>query len=183
MSMFELARSDIARMRELSGDARPVSGLNVAAALCNPRLCPTMLIRLAYWLAHNRLGPLARIVAAVNLALFGIEASVRIEIGAGLFLPHTSGTVIGAACIGRNVTIFQGVTLGAKELDMHFSVASRPIIEDGVVIGAGAKVLGGIRIGAGARIGANAVVLCDVPPGATATGVPAQIVARAVSPR
>lgn len=183
MSMFELARSDIARMRELNGDARPVSGFNVATAMCNPRLCPTMLIRLAYWLAHRRLGPFARIVSAVNLALFGIEASARIEIGAGLFLPHTSGTVIGAARIGRNVTIFQGVTLGAKELDMHFSAASRPIIDDGVVIGAGAKVLGGIRIGAGARIGANAVVLRDVPPGATATGVPAQIVARAESPR
>lgn len=181
MTMFDLARSDIARMRALSNDPRRVSALNVVAALCNPRLCPAVLIRLAYWLAHHRLGVFARIVAAVNLMLFGIEASPRIAIGEGLFLPHTSGTVIGAARIGCNVTIFQGVTLGAKELDMNFSVASRPIIEDGVVIGAGAKVLGGIRVGAGAKIGANAVVLRDVPPGATAVGVPAQITAGAES--
>jgi len=113
--------------------------------------------------------------------LFSIEVSARIPIGAGLFLPHTSDTVIGAASIGRNVTIFQGVTLGAKELDMNFIPASRPVIEDDVIIGAGAKVLGGVRIGRGARIGANAVVLIDVPPGAVAVGVPAQIVNSSVA--
>ena len=181
MTMFNLPRSDIARMRALSKDVRRAGVLSVAAAFCNPRLCPAMLIRLAYWFAHHRLGVFARVVAALNLALFGIEVSPRIEIGEGLFLPHTSGTVIGAARIGRNVTIFQGVTLGAKELDMHFAAELRPTIEDDVVIGAGAKVLGGVRVGVGARIGANAVVLHDVPAGATAVGVPAQITPRAES--
>jgi serine O-acetyltransferase len=181
MTMFETTRSDIARMYELSGSPRSVSVLGVFKALCNPRLCPAILIRVAYCLAQNRLGFLARFVSVINLVLFGIEVSVRIPIGNGLFLPHTSGTVIGAASIGRNVTIFQGVTLGAKELDMNFSPASRPVIEDDVIIGAGAKVLGGIRIGRGARVGANAVVLTDVPSGAVAVGVPAQIVNSSVA--
>jgi serine O-acetyltransferase len=174
--MFRLVRSDIARMRELSGMASAASALAVPMALLNPRLCPAVLIRLAGWLARCHLGALAKLVALVNLVLFGIEASPRVEIGPGLFLPHTSGTVIGAACIGRNVTIFQGVTLGAKELDMSFVREARPRIEDDVVIGAGAKILGGVRIGAGARIGANAVVIADVPDGALAVGIPAKIV-------
>lgn len=174
--MFRLVRSDIERMRALSGTPGPASVLAVPLALLNPRLCPAVLIRLAAWLARCRLGVLAKLVALVNLVLFGIEASPRIEIGAGLFLPHTSGTVIGAARIGRNVTIFQGVTLGAKELDMSFVPESRPRVEDDVVIGAGAKILGGVRIGTGARIGANAVVISDVPDGALAIGIPAKIV-------
>jgi len=181
MTMFETTRADIARMYELSGSPRAVSILGVLKGLCNPRLCPAILIRAGYWLAQHRLGVLARFVSVINLVLFSIEVSARIPIGAGLFLPHTSGTVIGAASIGRNVTIFQGVTLGAKELDMNFIPASRPVIEDDVIIGAGAKVLGGVRIGRGARIGANAVVLIDVPPGAVAVGVPAQIVNSSVA--
>lgn len=176
MTMFRLVRSDIARMRALSGAASPASILAVPIALVNPRLCPAVLIRLAGWLLRCRLGVFAKLVAFINLVLFGIEVSPRIEIGAGLFLPHTSGTVIGAARIGRNVTIFQGVTLGAKELDMSFVPESRPLIEDDVIIGAGAKILGGVRIGTGARVGANAVVVTDVPDGALAVGVPAKIV-------
>lgn len=176
MTMFPLVRSDIERLRSLSGVVGSVSALAVLFALFNPRLCPTVLIRAAAWLARHRLGVVGKLVTFVNLVLFGIEVSPRIEIGPGLFLPHTSGTVIGAARIGRNVTIFQGVTLGAKELDMSFVPESRPVIEDGAIIGAGAKVLGGVRIGVGARVGANAVVVVDVPDGALAVGVPAKIV-------
>lgn len=177
MTMFRLVRSDIDRMRALSGMSSNASILAVPMALLNPRLCPAVLIRLAGWLVRCRLSVLAKLVALANLVLFGIEASPRIEIGPGLFLPHTSGTVIGAARIGRNVTIFQGVTLGAKELDMSFVPESRPRIEDDVIIGAGAKVLGGVRIGTGARIGANAVVITDIPDGALAVGIPAKVVA------
>lgn len=164
-------------MRQLSGnDGAEVSALHVLFGMLNPRLCPVILIRLAAWLATHRLGPLGKIVTILNLVLFGIEVSPRIPIGPGLFLPHTSGTVIGAAGVGANVTIFQGVTLGAKELDLAFDLSSRPIIEDNVIIGAGAKVLGAVRIGAGARIGANAVVVTDIPPGAVAIGIPAKVV-------
>lgn len=175
--MFALVRSDIARMRELCGmPSAPVSGLSVLLGVFSPRLCPVILVRVAAWLAAHRLGPLGKLITIANLVIFGIEVSPRIPIGPGLFLPHTSGTVIGAARVGANVTIFQGVTLGAKELDMTFDASSRPVIEDGVVIGAGAKILGGVRIGAGARIGANAVVVTNVPAGAVAVGIPARIV-------
>jgi serine O-acetyltransferase len=90
-------------------------------------------------------------------------------------LPHTSGTVIGAASIGTNATIFQGVTLGAKFADMSYTQTTRPVLENDVVIGAGAKVLGGVNIGDGARVAANSLVLVSVPAGATAMGVPAII--------
>jgi len=177
MHMFELVRSDIARMRELCGvPTARVSGLSVLLGVFSPRLCPVILIRLAAWLTARRLGPLGKLVTITNLVIFGLEVSARIPIGPGLFLPHTSGTVIGAASVGANVTIFQGVTLGAKELDMSFDTRSRPVIEDNVIVGAGAKILGGVRICADARIGANAVVVTNVPSGAVAVGIPARIV-------
>jgi len=102
-------------------------------------------------------------------------------IGPGLVLMHTHGTVLGAASIGSNVTIYQQVTLGAREMDFVYTLSQRPIIEDGVVIGAGAKVLGGLKLGTECKIGANAVVLKDVPARHLAVGVPARIIA--VSPK
>jgi serine O-acetyltransferase len=117
-------------------------------------------------------------ISVLNFFLFGIEIAVRCPIGRGLFLPHTQGTVIGAWSIGENVTIFQGVTLGAKELDFSYLESSRPIVEDGVTIGSGAKVLGGLTLGSSSRIGANAVVLNDIAPGVLAVGIPAKVVER-----
>lgn len=93
-------------------------------------------------------------------------------------MPHTVGTVIGAERIGEQVTIMQGVTLGAKEPDMQFSLSTRPIIGNHVLIGAGAKIIGRVTVGDYAKIGANAVVLHDIPPYAVAVGVPARIVMR-----
>jgi serine O-acetyltransferase len=110
----------------------------------------------------------------LNFFLFGIEIAVRCPIGPGLFLPHTQGTVIGAWRVGSDAIIFQGVTLGARELDFSYSEQSRPVIGDGVTIGAGAKVLGGIHVGEGARIGANSVVLHAIPAHALAVGAPAR---------
>ncbi|HEY8509889.1 MAG TPA: hypothetical protein VIL32_16110, partial [Steroidobacteraceae bacterium] len=83
---------------------------------------------------------------------------------------------IGAGYIGRNVTIYQQVTLGAKLADFEYDVGQRPHVCDGVVITAGAKVLGGVRLGERAIIGANAVVLSDVPADCVAVGVPARII-------
>lgn len=100
---------------------------------------------------------------------------MRCPIGPGLFLPHTHGTVIGAERIGRNVTIYQGVTLGAREVDFAYGRGTRPVVEDGVIIGSGAKVIGGITLGSGSRIGANSVVLASVPVGALAIGIPAKV--------
>lgn len=97
--------------------------------------------------------------------LFGVEVTAECDIGPGLFLPHTQGTVIGAARIGQNCTIYQGVTLGARELDMSFDHEQRPVLGDDVIVGSGAKVIGPVNIGDGARIGSNANLTESVPAG------------------
>ena len=141
----------------------------------SPRFIPNLLCRLAYFFYSIHLGPIGKLFALLNFFLFGIEIAVRCPIGPGLFLPHTQGTVIGAYRIGVNVTIFQGVTLGAREVNFAYGPSERPTIEDNVSIGAGAKVIGGLTVGEGARIGANAVVVRSIPAGATAVGVPARL--------
>lgn len=93
------------------------------------------------------------------------------EIGPGLFVAHGHGTSLAAARIGANCYVHQGVTIG-----WDYKGERGPIIGDDVFVGAGAAILGPVTVGNGARIGANAVVLCDVPAGATAVGVPARIV-------
>ena len=95
-------------------------------------------------------------------------------IGRRLFIDHATGVVIGeTATIGHDVTLYQGVTLGGKHLHKG---KRHPTIQDGVVIGAGAQVLGPLTVGAGARIGANAVVITDVAKGTTMVGIPARVV-------
>lgn len=91
-------------------------------------------------------------------------------IGPGLFISHGQSTILSAERIGSNLQVHQGVTVG-----WDYQSDRRPIIGDGVFIGAGAKILGAIMIGDGALIGANAVVVCDVPAGATAVGIPARV--------
>lgn len=178
MSKFRL---DVERFYRLGGDERGISGARLIFSCFNPRLAPVALIRLAEFFYRHRIVPLSKICAMLNVMLFGIEVSPRVEIGGGLFLPHTVGTVIGAEKIGECVTIMQGVTLGAKEPDMQFTATSRPIIGSHVMIGAGAKVIGRVMVGDFSKIGANAVVLNDVPPHSVAVGVPAKVVAQIAS--
>ncbi|HET6874149.1 MAG TPA: DapH/DapD/GlmU-related protein [Acidimicrobiales bacterium] len=111
----------------------------------------------------------ARLCQLVWKGVPGIDLSGT-PIGPGLFISHGQATILSAERIGANLQVHQGVTVG-----WDYRGDRRPIIGDDVFIGAGAKVLGAITIGDGARIGANAVVLCDVPAGATAAGVPAVI--------
>jgi len=144
----------------------------------SPRMAPVAILRVAEFLHAQNLGFAAKFFSILNVLVFGIEVSPRVQIGGGLFLPHTVGTVIGASRIGNNCTIMQGVTLGTREPDMGFDASLRPVIGDDVLIGSGAKVIGGITVGNHARIGANAVVLEDVPAQALAVGVPAKILAR-----
>lgn len=165
----------------MHGTADGVSSLRLWLGLLSPRFVPVLLCRLAHALYRLKLGPLAKLVSLLNFFLFGIEIAVRCPIGKGLFLPHTQGTVIGAWFIGENATIFQGVTLGAREVDFSYQVSSRPTVGHGVTIGSGAKVLGGVTLGSGSRIGANAVVLSDVAPGLLAVGIPAKVVDKSPS--
>ncbi len=141
----------------------------------SPRLAPVVLIRVAQCLHEAGWPRLAKLHAFVNFFIFGIEVSPRIRIGSGLVLMHTQGTVLGAASIGSNVTIYHQVTLGAVSMDFAYTSALRPVVGDGVVIGVGAKVLGGLTLGNGCFVGANAVVLKNVPAGKVAVGIPAQI--------
>lgn len=157
------------------GNASNLSALRRWLGIFSPRFVPILLCRLAHKFHLLGLGPLARVISLMNFLLFGIEIAVRCPIGPGFFLPHTQGTVIGALRIGSNVTIYQGVTLGAREVNFGYDETLRPTIEDNVLIGAGAKIIGGLTVGKGARIGSNAVVLGSVPPNALAVGVPARI--------
>lgn len=128
------------------------------------KMFPVTLIRASAWLSARSVPVLPRLLQLLNFLVYGIETRPRCDIGGGLFLPHTHGTVIGARSIGRNCTIFQGVTLGASQPDLADIDELRPVIGDDVTIGSGAKVIGAITIGTGSTIGANAVVTRDVPP-------------------
>jgi serine O-acetyltransferase len=169
--------ADLHRARVLlHGTSDEVSSLRLWLGIVSPRFLPVLLCRLAHTFYCMRLGLIAKALSLLNFFLFGIEIAVRCPIGRGLFLPHTQGTVIGAFSIGENVTIFQGVTLGAREVDFLYQESSRPTVGDNVTIGSGAKVLGGVILGSGSRIGANAVVLNDVAPFLLAVGVPAKVI-------
>lgn len=120
---------------------------------------------------------LGRFVSHIGRVATGIEIHPAATIGRRFFIDHGMGVVVGATVeIGDDVTLYQGVTLGGTSLER--GVKRHPTLEDGVIVGAGAKVLGPITVGAGARIGSNAVVVKPVPPGATVVGVPGKEVSR-----
>ncbi|MGZ8190686.1 MAG: serine O-acetyltransferase [Methylococcaceae bacterium] len=117
---------------------------------------------------------LARFISYFNRWLTGIEIHPGAVIGRRFFIDHGMGVVIGeTAVIGDDCTLYHGVTLGGTTWDKG---KRHPTLHDGVVIGAGAKVLGPIEIGAGARVGSNSVVLKPVPAGTTVVGIPAHII-------
>lgn len=176
MRLRELLDADWKRLLEFSGE--PPRPRRFGDGF-SPRFASVVLIRMAYSLHRSGWQRLAKLCALVNFVLFGIEVPARLSIGPGLVIPHTQGTIIGAGHIGTNVTIYQQVTLGAKFADFGYDVRQRPHVCDGVVLTAGAKVIGPVRIGERAVIGANAVVLSDVPADSVAVGVPARIVERA----
>lgn len=176
--MKEYLQADLARQLEIEGHPeRRATWPRLIARLLHPRFFPLVLCRMARAAFLRRVPILPELLTYLNIVLFGLEASPRCDIGPGLFLPHTYGTVIGACEIGKSVTIFQGVTLGAKEVDMTFKPELRPKIGNQVTIGAGAKILGGVRVGDGVIIGANAVVLNNIPPHLTVVGIPARPIA------
>jgi serine O-acetyltransferase len=129
--------------------------------------------RLAHALWQLGLRWPARMLSHVGRFLTGIEIHPGARIGRRFFIDHGMGVVIGeTAVIGDDCTLYHGVTLGGTSWQPG---KRHPTLEDNVVIGAGAKILGPITLGSGARVGSNAVVVKDVPPGATVVGVPGQI--------
>ena len=141
---------------------------------CYPGLHALWLHRLAHFLWTKRWRWLARFLSHLTRWLTGIEIHPGATIGRRVFIDHGMGVVIGeTAEVGDDCTIYQGVTLGGTSL--YRGVKRHPTLEAGVVVGAGAKVLGGFTVGAGAKIGSNAVVVKPVPAGATAVGTLARI--------
>jgi serine O-acetyltransferase len=133
--------------------------------------------RISHWLWERKRYWLARANSQLSRFFTGIEIHPAAKIGRRFFIDHGMGVVIGeTAEIGTDVTIYHGVTMGGVSLE---KVKRHPTIEDSVVIGAGAKVLGNIIVGAHSRIGANAVVVKPVPPHSVVVGVPGQIIRRA----
>lgn len=170
MRLRALLDADWAQMCVFSGQpqtARP------RFSFLHPRFAPVYNLRLAQRSYNKGWTRLAKLFSLMNVLLFGFEVPTRLEIGPGLVIPHPFGTILGAGRIGSNVTIYQQVTLGATLADYNFDISVRPLVEDNVVITAGAKILGAVKLGEGCVIGANAVVLKDVPPHCVAVGVPA----------
>lgn len=132
--------------------------------------------KLSHWLYVNRAFGLARLVSQSVRLFTGIEIHPGATIGRGVFIDHGMGVVIGeTAQVADDVTIYQGVTLGGtgKETGKR-----HPTVEEGVVVSAGAIVLGSITVGRDSKIGAGAVVIRSVPPDSTVVGVPGRVVAR-----
>lgn len=141
---------------------------------CYPGLHAIWLHRVAHWLWLRNWKLLARLVSHSARWITGIEIHPGAKIGRRFFIDHGMGVVIGeTAEIGNDVTLYHGVTLGGTTWNKG---KRHPTLEDGVVVGAGAKVLGPFTVGAGAKIGSNAVVTKEVPPGATAVGIPGRII-------
>lgn len=168
--MFAHLREDIACVFERDPAARSTWEV----LTCYPGIHVLLVHRLSHWLWHARLRWLARFISHLGRWLTGIEIHPGAIIGRRVFIDHGMGVVIGeTAVIGDDCTLYHGVTLGGTS----WSKGKRhPTLLRGVVIGAGAKVLGPITLGEGAKVGSNAVVVRDVPPGATAVGIPARIV-------
>lgn len=139
-----------------------------------PGVHALLIHRFSHWLWHQRLYWPARLCSHVARWLTGIEIHPGAAVGRRVFIDHGMGVVIGeTAVIGDDCTLYHGVTLGGTSWNKG---KRHPTLLAGVVIGAGAKVLGPITVGVKAKIGSNAVVVKDVPDNATAVGIPARIV-------
>ncbi|NYT73716.1 serine O-acetyltransferase [Halomonas sp. QX-2] len=171
--MFQHLREDINSVFDRDPAAR-----NFLEVLTNyPGLHALLLHRCGHWLWTKNLKWLARTLSTFSRWLTGIEIHPGATIGRRFFIDHGMGVVIGeTALVGDNVTLYQGVTLGGTSWNKG---KRHPTLGDGVIVGAGAKILGPFTVGAGAKIGSNAVVTKEVPPGATVVGIPGKIVKRA----
>jgi serine O-acetyltransferase len=169
--MFKQLRDDIACILERD----PAARTRWEVLTCYPGLHALYLHKLARWFWLNGLRWLGRFISQLGRWLTGIEIHPGAKVGRCVFIDHGMGVVIGeTAEVGNGCTIYQGVTLGGTSL--YRGAKRHPTLGEGVVVGAGAKVLGGFKVGDGARIGSNAVVVKEVPAGATVVGIPGRIV-------
>lgn len=183
-SSQQTAIGDRTRVRDLiAGDIAcvherdPAARSRLETVLTYPGLHAVILHRIAnrWWRAGVKFP--ARLLSWAARLVTNVDIHPGATIGARFFIDHGAGVVIGeTAVVGCDVTLYHGVTLGG----VSWSQGRRhPRLEDGVLVGAGAKVLGPITVGAGARVGANSVVIEDVPPGLTVVGMPGRVVREA----
>jgi len=170
--MFKRFKQDIAVIFERDPAARSV----LETIFTCPGFQAIVFHRFNHWLWNKHLYFLARLFAHLARFLTGIEIHPGATIGERFFIDHGMGIVIGETSeIGNDVSIYHGVTLGGTTWQKG---KRHPTLQDNVVVGAGAKILGPITVGEGARVGSNAVVVKDVPAGATVVGVPGRIVTK-----
>ena len=165
-SLFDQVDSIIAR--------DPAARNRLEVITCYQGLHAVFFHRISHFLWNIGLKWIARVLSMISRFITGIEIHPGAKIGRRVFLDHGLGIVISETTeIGDDCTIYQGVTLGGTSL--YKGVKRHPTLGKGVVVSAGAKVLGGFTVGDGARVGSNAVVLKEIPAGATAVGIPARI--------
>lgn len=166
--MFKALKDEFRAIRARDPAARGA----LEIVLSYPGFHAVVAYRLANWLWRRRLRLLARVLSHLARFLTGIEIHPGARIGRRFFIDHGMGVVIGETSeIGDDCFLYHGVTLGGTSLKPG---KRHPTLGDGVVVGAGAKVLGPITLGQGAQVGANAVVVRDVAPGRTVVGIPAR---------
>jgi len=170
--MLALIREDVANVVEHD----PAAKSRLEVFLCYSGLHAVWFYRLNHWLWNHGWFLLARILSQAARFLTGIEIHPGAKIGRRLFIDHGLGVVVGeTSIVGDDVTLYQGVTLGGTGKEHG---KRHPTIEDSVVVGGGAKILGNITVGKNCRIGAGSVVLRNVPENSTVVGVPGHIIFR-----
>ncbi|MBQ5996103.1 MAG: serine O-acetyltransferase [Clostridia bacterium] len=168
--MFKIIKEDIQTVR----DRDPAAKSAAEIMFLYPGLKAIRMYRRAHWLWEHNHRFLARAVSQRAVKKTGIEIHPAAKIGKRFFIDHGTGVVIGETTeIGDDVTLYQGVTLGGTGKDIG---KRHPTIGNGVMVGAGAKVLGPFKVGDNSNIAAGAVVLEEIPPNCTAVGVPARVV-------
>ncbi len=168
--MWKLLKEDVTCVFDRDPAARNVFDV----LFCYSGVHAVLFHRLNHGLWNLNLRWLARFIGNTSRWLTGIEIHPGAKIGRRFFVDHGTGVVIGeTAEIGDDVTLYQGVTLGGRDLNEG---KRHPTLGDGVVVGAGAKILGPFLVGDNARVGSNAVVIDAVPAGATVVGIPGRIV-------
>jgi serine O-acetyltransferase len=175
--MFPKLKSDIKAVF----DRDPAARSTLEVIFCYPGLHAVWFHRISHWFWTKEFWFFGRFTSHLGRFLTGIEIHPGATIGKGFFIDHGMGVVIGeTAEIGENVTLYHGVTLGGVSWE---KVKRHPTLQDNVVIGSGAKILGPFTVGKDSKVGSNSVVVKEVPPNSTVVGIPGRVVMTAEKPQ